>query len=217
MSEMLADGKAIPLLGPHLADNNGQSLGLAIKTFLENPKMVGSAFPASHWLVRRMLAPLDWQKTRLLIEFGPGTGAFTRAALAHLPADATLLALDTSCAFIDHLRKSIDDPRLQTVCAPAADVAAVVKDRGLRPADCIVSGLPFSTLAPKESERTMRASRAVLAAHGIFCAYQMRRTIEPLLQAHIGVIRSAYEWRNIPPCHLYWAQTCDAAVHNVGD
>ena len=214
---MLANGKANPSIGPHLAADNRQSLGLTIKTFSENPKMVGSAFPASRWLVQHMLAPLDWQQTRFLIEFGPGTGAFTRAALARLPADATLLALDTSPAFVDHLRKSIDDPRLQPVCAPAADVAALVRGRALPPADCIVSGLPFSTLAPEESERTMRASRAVLAAHGIFCAYQMRRTIEPLLQTHIGVIRSAYEWRNMPPCHLYWAQAGDAAAQNLGD
>jgi phospholipid N-methyltransferase len=184
----------------------GPSLGLSIRTFFERPLMVGSAFPASQWLVCHMLAPLDWQRMKLFVEFGPGTGVFTRAALARLPADATLLAIDTTHAFVDHLRDSIKDPRLQAVCAPAADVAVLVRERGLPLADCILSGVPFSTLDPADAERTMTASRAILAPQGIFCAYQMRRTVEPLLRAHIGAFRSAYEWWNIPPCHLYWAE-----------
>ncbi|MBZ9647091.1 methyltransferase [Sphingobium sp. 3R8] len=202
------------------AENMGQqgrSLGLSIKTFFQHPMMVGSAFPASRWLVRHMLAPLDWQKMKLLVEFGPGTGVFTRAALALLPADATLLALDTSPAFIDHLRASIQDQRLQAVCAPAVKIATVIKDRGLPLADCILSGLPFSTLDPMDAERTAAASRTILGPEGIFCAYQMRRTIEPLLKKHIGGVRSAYEWRNIPPCHLYWVETANPEVSNNGE
>ncbi|RJG50390.1 methyltransferase domain-containing protein [Sphingobium terrigena] len=192
---------------PDAGNLRGQSasLGLSIRTFFEQPMMVGSAFPASRWLVRHMLARLNWQRMKLFVEFGPGTGVFTRAALDRLPADATLLAFDTSPAFIDHLRDSIQDSRLQAVCAPAANVATLLRDRGLPLADCILSGLPFSTLDPMDAERTMAASRAILEPEGIFCAYQMRRTIEPLLKKHIGGVRSAYEWRNIPPCHLYWA------------
>lgn len=182
------------------------SLGLTVKTFIEYPTMVGSAFPASHWLVHRMLAPIDLQEIELFVEFGPGTGAFTRVVLARLPPSAVLLALDTSEAFVDHLRGSIDDPRFEAVCESAANVAAVLRERGLPSADCILSGLPFSTLERYEADRTMHASRAVLASNGMFCAYQMRRTIEPLVETYIGPIQSAFEWRNIPPCHLYWAE-----------
>jgi phospholipid N-methyltransferase len=127
--------------------------------------------------------------------------------LARLPADGILLALDTSRAFVDHLMASIDDWRLCAMCAPAANVATVVSELGLPPADCILSGLPFSTLAPADAERTIGASRAILAPNGMFCAYQMRRTIEPLLRTQIGPVHSAYEWRNMPPCHLYWAES----------
>lgn len=182
------------------------SLSLTLKAFLAHPTMVGSAFPASHWLVHRMLAPIDWQRIQLFVEFGPGAGAFTRAVLARLPPSAVLLALDTSEAFVNHLRASIDDPRLEAVCESAANVAAVLRERGLPSADCILSGLPFSTLERYEADRTMRASRSVLASNGMFCAYQMRRNIEPLLETYIGPIHSAFEWRNIPPCHLYWTE-----------
>jgi phospholipid N-methyltransferase len=220
MREML---KNVPIKGVRASwsgidkmGEQGPSLGLSIRTFFKRPLMVGSAFPASHWLVRHMLAPLDWPRIKLLVELGPGTGVFTRAALARLPADATLLALDTSRAFVDHLRDSIQDPRLQAVCAQAADVAALVGERGLPLADCILSGVPLSTLDPADAEQTMIGSRAILAPQGMFCAYQMRRTVEPLLRAHIGAFRSAYEWRNIPPCHLYWAEA-DPRATRLGE
>lgn len=219
MSDTLADGlKAISVSGtPSAAASHGQSsLALTVKTFFEHPTMVGSAFPASRWLVRRMLEPIDWTEIKLFVEFGPGTGAFTRAALSHLPDDAALLALDTSPEFVDHLRASINDPRLHAVCAPASNFGAILRKRGLPHADCILSGLPFSTLGPAEADRTMRAGRAILAPDGMFCAYQMRRAIEPLLKTHIGTIHSAYEWRNIPPCHLYWTKA-DASKVELGD
>lgn len=193
-------------------DDHSPSLALSIRTFLSHPTMVGSAFPASRWLVRSMLAPLDWQGMKLFVEYGPGTGVFTRAVLARLPADAILLALDTSPTFIDHLLTSIDDRRLRAMCAPAAKVANLVSELGLPLADCILSGLPFSTLTPADAERTMCASRAILASNGMFCAYQMRRTIKPLLRAQIGAVLSAYEWCNIPPCHLYWARAARAGA-----
>lgn len=193
-------------LGVADAVDKNFALSLSVRTFFEHPAMVGSAFPATRWLVRRMLEPLQWQRMKLLVEFGPGTGVFTRAALDRLPPEATLLALDTSPAFVDYLKHSIQDPRFLVACAPAVDVATILRSRGLPTADCILSGLPFSTLEPREADRTMRASRSVLAPDGMFCAYQMRRTIEPLLKTHIGPIRSVREWRNIPPCHLSWAQ-----------
>lgn len=196
----------------NLRDRSG-SLGLSIRTFCKQPMMVGSAFPATRWLVRHMLARLNWQKIKLLVEFGPGTGVFTQVALDRLPADATLLALDTSRAFIDYLKGSIQDSRLQAVCAPAASVAILIEDRGLPRAHCILSGLPFSTLDLMDAERTIAASRAILGPGGIFCAYQMRRTIEPLLRKHIGGVRSAYEWRNIPPCHLYWTEATNLKLN----
>lgn len=182
------------------------SLTLTLKTFFKHPATVGSAFPASRWIVHRMLAPIDWKRIQLFVEVGPGTGAFTQAVLAGLPSSAVLLALDTSKAFVNHLRASIDDPRFEAVCKPAANVAAVLRECDLPSADCILSGLPFSTVDTYEAERTMPASRAVLASNGMFCAYQMRRTIEPLLKTYIGPIHSAFEWRNLPPCHLYRAE-----------
>lgn len=140
---------------------------------------------------------------RLVVEFGPGTGCFTRAMLARLGQQARLFAFEPSETFARYLREEIADPRLRVIQAGAQDVHALLSDQDS--VDCIVSGIPFSTLPSGDGERIVEASRAVLHAGGTFVAYQMRRNIEPLLAARFADVATAHEWRNIPPCRIYWA------------
>lgn len=173
--------------------------------FLRNPAMVGSAFPASTMMVDRMLAPLDWSSISVLVEYGPGTGRFTFAALDRMRCDATLLAIDTSAGFVESLRARNDDPRLIVIEGNACDVNRHLADHGLDHADCILTGLPFSTLPPEQAEAIMRETAIALQPSGMLAAYQMRTAIRPLIERHFARIDQDYEWLNIPPCHLYWA------------
>lgn len=179
---------------------------LALGAFLRHPAMVGSAFPATRRMVRRMLAPVDWAAIDVLVEYGPGTGRFTLAALARMKPAARLLAIETGAEFVDHLRGATDDQRLVVVHGSASDVLTILADHGAMQADCILSGLPFSTLAREEAEHLMEVSRQALGRSGLFAAYQMRTAIEARLRESFATVSKAYEWWNIPPCHLYWAR-----------
>src|SRR3989344_5651887 len=59
-----------------------------------------------------MLAPLPLARARTVVEFGPGTGAITRALLDALPRQATLYSFEISPRFRDYLRQKLADPRL---------------------------------------------------------------------------------------------------------
>nr|WP_245405904.1 methyltransferase domain-containing protein [Sphingobium sp. Sx8-8] len=174
---------------------------------MRSPLAVGSAFPASRFLVDSMLAPVDWNRIGCVVEYGPGTGIFTRALLERLPGNARILAIDTSAAFIDHLREEMDDRRLIAVRGSADHVQRIMADHGVEQADCIISGLPFSTLPPDRAARLMDVSHRSLSPDGLFLAYQMRRAIAPLLHRHFATVETGFEWRNVPPCHLYWARS----------
>jgi phospholipid N-methyltransferase len=178
---------------------------VALREFLRSPSLVGSAFPASQHLIDALLAPFDWSTIRTVVEYGPGTGPITRAALARMQPDSRLLAIDVSAGFTRYLRQSIEDERLLAVRASAEEVESLLARFGLGKADIILTGLPFSTLEPGLGARIADASVAALEAGGVFAAYQMRRSIAELLKTRFDRVRSAREWRNIPPCHLYWA------------
>lgn len=190
---------------------------LTLREFLKHPAMVGTAFPASAFLVRRMLAPVAWERISVFVEYGPGTGRFTQAALARLPAHATLIALDMNENFTRHLRRHIDDPRLRVVTGSAGDIRDIMHRQGFARADYILSGIPFSGISDAMAAHIMAASAAILQPDGHFLAYQMRTTIENHMLSRFGVVEKAFGWRNIPPCHLYWAsapiaRTIGAAV-----
>lgn len=179
---------------------------LTFREFMRDPLAVGSAFPASRFLVERMLAPIDWSRAATIIEYGPGTGIFTRALLARLPRDGRIVAIDTSRSFISHLRATTDDARLVAVTGSARNVRRIMAAQGLGKADCIISGLPFSTVTPGEAARIMDESCAMLAPGGAFLAYQMRKVVLRLLSRRFATVETGFEWRNMPPCHLYWAR-----------
>ena len=116
------------------------------RQFLRHPKMIGSVLPTSATVINALLSRVDWQRTRLFVEYGPGMGTFTRTILRHLAPDARLVVIDTNPEFVAHLQASIQDPRLRVVEGSAADVEEIIDVRhsGQR-ADYVLSGLPLST------------------------------------------------------------------------
>ena len=117
-----------------------------LRGFLKHPVMVGSIIPSSKILIDKMLGRVDWENTRLFVEYGPGVGTFTRPILERLAPDATLLTIDTNADFTRYLKEAIDDERLVAVNGSAADVEKILSDRGFPDADYVLSCLPFSSV-----------------------------------------------------------------------
>ena len=178
---------------------------IAAAEFIRHPSMVGSAFPASARMVRRMLAPLDWPSIEVLVEYGTGSGRFTFEMLKRMRADAQLIAIETSHAFAAKLREQCGDPRLEVLEGSARNVRSYIGADACGRADCIITGLPFSTLSDAEAEIIMHETALALKPTGVLAAYQMRPAIRRLIDRNFAQVQRDFEWCNIPPCHLYWA------------
>lgn len=183
----------------------GSGLLVAAREFLREPSLVGSAFPASRHLVDALLDPVDWSNIRVVVEYGPGSGPLTRAMLDRMPRDSCLVAIDVSRHFTRHLRRTIQDTRLVPVTACAGSADAILARHRLGPADAIVTGIPFSTMSAQSAADILDVSARVLQDDGKLLAYQMRAAVAPLLAQRFATVDTARVWRNIPPCHLYWA------------
>jgi phospholipid N-methyltransferase len=176
-----------------------------LRGFLKNPVMVGSIIPSSRVLIEKMLKPVDWASTRLIVEYGPGVGTFTRPILEKLGENATLVTIDTNSEFTKYLKESIDDPRLVAVTGSAADVEKILADRSLGQADYVLSGLPFSTLPPGVGHAIAQASAKVIRSGGAFLVYQFSPKVLDFIKPHFQRIERGFEWVNVPPATLFWA------------
>ena len=176
-----------------------------LRGFLKHPVMVGSIIPSSKVLIEKMLRPVDWENTRLFVEYGPGVGTFTRPILDLLGPDATLVTIDTNPEFTKYLRESIDDPRLVPVTGSAADVEHILAERGLGQADYVLSGLPFSTLPPGVGDAIAEATAKVIRPGGAFLVYQFSPKVKDFIAPHFERLERGFEWINVPPATLFWA------------
>ena len=178
--------------------------GMFIRGFLKHPVMVGSIMPSSRKLIDKMLAPVDWQNTRLFVEYGPGVGTFCPHILDRLAPDAKYIAIDTNPDFIRYLRHEIVDPRFLAVGGSAADVRQIVRDHGFDHADYVLSGLPFSTLPDGVGAAIGQATADVLRPGGAFLVYQFSPKCRDFIAPYLPHFDHDMEWWNVPPAQLYW-------------
>jgi phospholipid N-methyltransferase len=183
-----------------------------LRGFLKHPVMVGSIIPSSRIVIEKMLAPVDWENTRLFVEYGPGVGTFTRPILEKLRPDATLLTIDTNPEFTKFLKESINDDRLVAVTGSAGDVEKILADRGFDDADYVLSGIPFSTLPPGVGEAIGKATARVIRPGGAFLVYQFSPKVRDFIQPWFDRIERGFEWINVPPATLFWAWKDPAEV-----
>ena len=52
--------------------------------FLRHPYMLGSIIPSSRFLVNQVLEPIDWERARVIVEYGPGVGTITAEILRRM-------------------------------------------------------------------------------------------------------------------------------------
>jgi len=175
-----------------------------LREFAKAPLAVGSPIATSTGTIERQLENVDWARTRLFVEYGPGTGEFTRYILQRLPPDAKLIAIESEDGLADHLRETIDDRRLTVHTGSATQARAILGEDAIGRVDYILSGLPFSALKSPDRLKIMNDAARLLKEDGELLAYQVRRTIEPSLRTVFARVKRRRRWLNMPPYHLYW-------------
>lgn len=172
--------------------------------FLKAPMAVGSLVPSSPFLVEQVLRPINWERARVIVEYGPGTGSFTRAILGRMLPEARLVALEINPLFHDYLGRTLADSRLHLRLASATEVKRVLRELDCGRADYIISGIPFRTLPERLRDPIVRNARSVLAPNGRFLVYQFSGAVRPYLERVFSDVARGRELLNILPARLYY-------------
>jgi phospholipid N-methyltransferase len=165
--------------------------------------MLGSLIPSSKSLVARLAQQVDWAKTRVVVEYGPGVGTVTSEILKRLAPDGVLVAIDYNPEFVEYLRRALPDPRLLVAHGSAADVEQILAGLGLEGADCVLSGIPHSTLPAEVRAQIFESTRRVLHPGGTFIVYQFTGAVLPQLRQVFGEVDQHFEPLNILPARIF--------------
>jgi phospholipid N-methyltransferase len=182
---------------------------LFASNFLRHPNMLGSIIPSSRFLVELVLKPVEWERARVIVEYGPGIGTFTGEILRRMRSDAQLVVIETNSDFVRFLRKSFPDPRLHVVQDSAAQVQSVLRRLGLAAPRYVISGIPLGSMPDVVRADIAAKTRAALEPGGAFLVYQFTARALPALQRTFGDVRRSFERRNFPPAQLF---VCSSAA-----
>jgi phospholipid N-methyltransferase len=176
---------------------------LFAQTFFKRPRALGSLVPSSRFLVRQIMEQVDWS-ARVIVEYGPGVGTLTEVLLQRMHPKAVLVAIDSSPEFVSYLRGKYCDARLRVIEGSAADVASILRRLELGAVDCIISGIPYSTIPTETRERILAESHAALRPGGGFIVYQFSNAVLPHLKRFFGPVEEYFELRNILPARIFY-------------
>lgn len=178
-----------------------------LRQWLKNPRRTAAVAPSSRELAAAMLAELPPDAHRV-IELGGGTGALTRALLAHGIRGDALLVLELNEELHAHLRARFPGVRVEE--GDARDLPAIAARTGFLaagPADAIVSGLGLLSMPREAQQAVLEAAFACLRPGGRFI--QFTYGPQPPLAAgvvedlRLSVRRGDFVLRNVPPATVY--------------
>jgi phospholipid N-methyltransferase len=179
------------------------AVGLFARNFFKYPSMLGSIVPSSRFLVKDLMSEIDWDRARVLVEFGPGVGTITREVLKRMRPDAVLVVIELNEEFVQYLAATIRDPRLRIVHGSAAQVRRILAEQGLAPADCIISGLPYSLLPEELRKEIVSESRQALKAEGSLLVFQFSPSVLPYLKSSFSSVKLGFQLLNILPARIF--------------
>jgi phospholipid N-methyltransferase len=179
------------------------SFALFVRNFFRSPAMLGSVVPSSSFLVNDMMRQVDWNRARVLVEYGPGVGTFTREILKRMRPDAVLVAIELNAEFVEYLRDRVRDPRVRVVHGSAARVRGVLAEQRLAPADYIISSLPYHNMPDSLRREILEESRLALRPEGSLVLYQYTRTLLPYLESSFSSVTLNFQLFNILPALIF--------------
>jgi phospholipid N-methyltransferase len=187
--------------------NEGKSRWLFLRQFFEKPSEVASVIPSSSNLVSGLLQGYDFNNLKLVVEYGPGTGAITYKVLERMPAGAKFVAAEPNEVFRAHLLEEM----LPIDIIP--DYAQNIAPRVLETygaADLVVSGLPCSIMPLDVLQDLFLSTNNLLRVGGEFRMFiythtllmpKMHRMLA-LLRKNFSRVETSMIWQNVPPATI---------------
>ena len=181
-----------------------------LREFLAQPFVTGAIAPSSVFLARRMVEGLELGKAEAVLEYGPGTGAFTGTILEHLNSTAKFVAIETNAQFAEVFMTRY--PRVPLFQDSVANARTICDRAGILSVDSIVCGLPWATFSESIQLRCLDEIMRVLKPGGRFATFayvhglalpSAKRFANLLTIYFSHVSKSPVVWLNVPPAFVY--------------
>jgi phospholipid N-methyltransferase len=157
-----------------------------------------------------MVRWIDWESAGTVVEYGPGTGAFTAQILQCKRPGTEFFAVEVNSQFAATLARRFPDVTI--LQDSVGNIEALCRQQGVSEVDAIVCGLPWAAFSDRDQTAYLDAMMRVLKPGGHFATFAYlsgmvlpaARRFRRKLQSFFGEVQvSPTVWSNIPPAFVY--------------
>jgi phospholipid N-methyltransferase len=181
-----------------------------LREFISKPATTGAIAPSSSFLARMIVADAGLPEAEAVIEYGPGTGVFTKQILRQIRPGAQFAAIELNPRFGLTFKRRY--PRVRLFQDSVANVRAICDAAEITAVDCIISGLPWAAFSRSTQVKFLDEMMRVLKPGGRFVTFSYvharmlppaRRFANLLPNYFRSVSKSPVVWLNVPPAFVY--------------
>jgi phospholipid N-methyltransferase len=193
--------------------HGGSDTRLFLREFLRAPLRTGAMTPSSRRLAAAMVEPIPETGDPVVVELGPGTGAFTTAIQSRLHGRGRHLAVELNPLMADRL--AARQPAVEIITGDGANLPELLAVRAVTGADVVVSGLPWAAFPARTQQTVLESVVSVLAVGGAFTTFGYGLTRWTAAARHFRrllgerfeeVVIGRYVTGNLPPAFVYHAR-----------
>jgi phospholipid N-methyltransferase len=178
--------------------------------FFRHGLKIASFWPSSVAMSCATIGKIDWDKAKVIVELGAGTGPITEQIVRRLQPHTTLIAIERETDFVKVLQRRFSEHKnVEIVEADVRHLDALFDARGIRHVDAFISGLPTPTLPRAVRDAMLATVSRYLVKNGVFSNitevpfyyWKFYRRIFEDVSFELVV-------RNMPPGGVYHCRTC---------
>jgi len=197
-----AAADATPLPHPPARASRGPDWWLMMRKFLSKGRSIASFAPSSRFMARSMLAGINFETARCVVELGAGTGPITAELVRRARPHTRLLVVELDPDMCGRLKHRF--PQLDVVQGDACHLDRLLADRGITQVDHVCSELPLPSFPAPLRDAILATTARVLAPHGSF----RQLTVMPLVyrkmyRGYFEDVRFDFVALNLPPGGVY--------------
>lgn len=174
-----------------------------IKEFIRSPRKIGAIAPSSRYLSKKMVNEIDFNSSKCIVEYGAGTGVFTKNIVLQKPENTLFLVFEENKDFADNLKENFKLKNSVVIINDGCEnLDKYLNYYKINKVDYIISGLPFTSLPENLSKKILNNTRMKLKDDGFFITFQYSLIKGKIFEQYFNKITINRVLPNLPPAFV---------------
>lgn len=187
-----------------------------LKESFKHLRQTGTVMADSSVTVNAFCDPIPFDSAKVIVEFGPGTGAITRELIRRKQSETRLICFEKNPTLYQPLVETLEEENVFILNADVFNSPAILSERfnlQLGKVDCIISSLPCAFMPCEELIQhivyPLLKGNDRDSAPGLFMTYQYLQSrlighnFMPILDKYFQSVTAKRVWWNLPPALVF--------------